>query len=236
MQTLVDSVEKSLEGRVRTVHGLARHVERLSTGNWRVTVGEQVEEGRHVVLACPSFRAALLVEGIDRTLAEDLLSIPYSSAITVMVAYKKSDVSHPLNGFGFLVPKSERHQVAACTWINTKFPSRVAPDFVVLRAFIVDRDADELSQGSDEEVVETVRSEFQRLMGITSQVAFTTVNRWPKSMPQYTVGHTDRRQRIDEQMRNHPRLHLVGNAYDGVGIPDCVRLAKAAAERIANTR
>lgn len=232
MQTLTDTVTQSLKGRVRVVHGQAREVERLSDGNWRVSTGDAEEHARNVVLACPAFRAGELIGQMDTMLADDLYSIPYSSAITVMVGFRRSDVTHPLNGFGFLVPKGERRQIAACTWINTKFPVRVAADYVVIRAFIVDRDADDLIPASDAEVVETVCHELERLMGVRSPVEFTTVHRWPKSMPQFTVGHAKRTERIEEQIRNHPRLHLVGNAYDGVGIPDCVRLAKAAAERI----
>lgn len=236
MQTLTDAVARAIEGKVRIVHGHARRVERLNRGNWRVSTGDAEEDARAVVLACPAFRSADLIAGLDSALAEALHAIPYSSAITVMVGYKRSDVAHPLDGFGFLVPKRERRQVAACTWINTKFPVRVAPDFAVLRAFIVDRDADELTLGSDAEVVETVRSELKRLMGIDAAVQFSTVHRWPQSMPQYTVGHALRAERIEDQLRNHPGLHLVGNAYSGVGIPDCVRLAKAAAERIVRER
>lgn len=236
MQTLVDSVARALEGRVRIVHGHARGVERQSNGNWRVYTGDAEEEAPDLVLACPAFRAAELVARMDATLADELHSIPYSSAITVMVGLRRSDVSHPLDGFGFLVPKRERRQVAACTWINTKFPVRVAPDYVVVRAFIVGRDADDLHLASDAEVVDTVSAELQRLMGIYSGVQFTTVHRWPNSMPQYTVGHAQRVRQIEEQMRNHPRLYLTGNAYDGVGIPDSVRLAKATAQRIVRAR
>jgi oxygen-dependent protoporphyrinogen oxidase len=115
MQTLVDFLARSLEGCVRIVHEQARQVVRQSDGMWRVTAGGGVEEASDVVLACPSFRAAELIEGMDAELADDLHSIPYSSAITVMVGYRRRDVSHPLDGFGFLVPKGERRQVAACT-------------------------------------------------------------------------------------------------------------------------
>ncbi len=236
MQTLIDWVARSIEGQIRIIHGQASEVGRLNNGNWRVNTDDGEEESRDLVLACPAFRAGELIGGIDAELSDNLHSIPYSSAITVMVGYRRSEVTHPLDGFGFLVPKRERRQMAACTWVNTKFPSRVSSDYVVVRAFIVGRDADELTAASDAEIVETVRAELQRLMGIGSGVQFTTVHRWPKSMPQYTVGHAQRAKRIDDLMRNHPRLHLVGNAYDGVGIPDCVRLAKAAAERIARGR
>jgi oxygen-dependent protoporphyrinogen oxidase len=97
----------------------------------------------------------------------------------------------------------------------------------------VDREADELMLAPDQELIDIVRGELKSLMEIAAPVEFFTVNRWPRSMPQYVVGHEARWHRIEEQLRNHPGLQLVGNAYDGVGIPDCVRLAKDAALRIA---
>jgi oxygen-dependent protoporphyrinogen oxidase len=185
------------------------------------------------VLACPAFRAASIIEGEDPALSYELASIPYSPAITVMMGYRSVEFTHPLDGFGFLVPKRERKSISACTWINTKFPSRIAAGYVVLRAFLVGREAEDLMAGGDEELTGVVAGELKRLMGVCSRHVFATVHRWPRSMPQYVLGHEIRRQRVASQLQEHKGLHLVGNAYDGVGIPDCVRLAKAAAQRIA---
>ena len=234
MQTLVATLSDVLEAQqVRIVHGQAESVEPVAGGNWRVRVGDSFEEAEQVVIACPAHRAAALVNRASAPLSDELGAIPYASAITIMTGFRREVVGHALNGFGFLVPRRERKTLAACTWVNTKFPTRIAPECAVLRSFLVDRDADELMLAPDEELIDIVRSELKSLMGITAPVEFFTVNRWPHSMPQYIVGHEARWHRIDEQLRNDPGLHLVGNAYDGVGIPDCVRLAKNAALRIA---
>lgn len=233
MQTLVDGVAQALGGRVRIVQAAAGSAEVTASGLWRVTAGEQREEAPHLVLACPAHRAAALLEAPDPLLAGELAAIPYSSAITVMMGYASAGFRHPIDGFGFLVPKRERKAISACTWINTKFPSRIAPGYQVLRAFIVGRDADHLMPAADEELRAAVAAELARLMGIGAPPVFALVHRWPHSMPQYVVGHEARRQRIFEYVSRRPGLHLVGNAYDGVGIPDCVRLARAAAGKIA---
>ena len=234
MQTLVDTLSDVLEAdEVRIIHGPAASVEPVAGGRWRVRMRDSFEEARQVVIACPASRAAALVNRFSPQLADELCAIPHSSAITVMTGFRRGAVGHALNGFGFLVPRRERKTLAACTWLNTKFPTRVAPEYAVLRSFLVDRDADELMLAPDEELIDTVCGELKNLMGVTARVEFFTVNRWPHSMPQYVVGHQARWHRIEEQLRNDPGLHLVGNAYDGVGIPDCVRLAKEAALRIA---
>jgi oxygen-dependent protoporphyrinogen oxidase len=233
MQTLVDGVAGALGSGVRIVHGLAERAVPAAGRGWKVTAGGQSEEAAHLVLACPAFRAAAVLEDADPGLSEELASIPYSSAITVMMGFEGAQLNHPLDGFGFLVPRRERKVIAACTWVNTKFPSRVAAGWAVLRAFIVGREADDLMAAGDEDLTGIVATEFRRLMGSCSRAWFTTVHRWPRSMPQYVVGHQARTARIEKGLGRHTGLHLVGNAYDGVGIPDCVRLAKSVSERIA---
>jgi protoporphyrinogen/coproporphyrinogen III oxidase len=233
MQTLVDGVAGSLGSGVRIVHGLAERAAPAPGGGWKVMVGGQCEEAARLVLACPAFRAASIIEDADPGLCEELNSIPYSSAITVMMGYEGAQLNHPLDGFGFLVPRRERKSISACTWINTKFPSRIAPGWAVLRAFIVGREADELMAAGDEDLSGIVAGELRRFMGTCSRAWFTTVQRWPQSMPQYVVGHQERAASIEKRLSEHKGLYLVGNAYDGVGIPDCVRLAKNVAQRIA---
>jgi len=233
MQTLVDAVAGEFGSGVRIVHGLAERAAPAPGRGWKVIAGGQSEEAAHLVLACPAFRAAEVLEGADPGLSEELASIPYSSAITVMMGFEGAQLNHPLDGFGFLVPRRERKVIAACTWVNTKFPSRVAAGWAVLRAFIVGREADDLMAAGDEDLSGMVATELKRFMGTCSRAWFTTVHRWPRSMPQYVVGHQARAARIEKRLSEHPGLHLVGNAYDGVGIPDCVRLAKSVSERIA---
>jgi oxygen-dependent protoporphyrinogen oxidase len=231
MQQLTDAVQRASSGAVTSVTGEATQIEKTRDG-WRVHVGRSKQEAKFLIVAVPAHRAACLFAESHPDLSGELGAIPYSSAITVVLGYAEKDVPHPLDGFGFLVPQTERRGVAACTWINTKFPQRVAPGLVVLRAFIVDRDAEALMAEPEHEIFRVVRNEILRLMGSDAEPAFSLLHRWSRSMPQYVVGHAARYKRIATAIAQEPGLHLVGNAYEGVGIPDCVRLAKRAAAAI----
>jgi oxygen-dependent protoporphyrinogen oxidase len=145
-------------------------------------------------------------------------------------------VSHALDCFGFLVPRVERRRIAAATWVSTKFPSRVPEGVAALRAFIVGEDAEQLVEAPHGVLVELARAELKRLMGIEEAPLFHVVHVWPKSMPQYVMGHEERRRAITQMVDNCPGLYLAGNAYSGVGISDCVQMAKETAKQIIASR
>jgi oxygen-dependent protoporphyrinogen oxidase len=108
------------------------------------------------------------------------------------------------------------------------------PGFVALRAFIVDPESPKLLSSGDAELLHLVRCDFERLLGIEAEPQFSMIERWPNSMPQYVVGHEARRQRISELVGSFPGLYLTGNAYEGVGVPDSVRMALGTASKIAS--
>jgi oxygen-dependent protoporphyrinogen oxidase len=232
MQSLTDSLVEAITGSTQVVHSEATGVSR-SGKIWILLAGSKVLQTKQLVLACPANVCARLLEDPAPELAGSLAGIPYSSAILVTLLFPAEEIRHPLNGFGFLVPKSERRTLAAATWVNTKFPSRVAPGLVAMRGFIVGGDATRLLEATDFELVRLVRDEFRRLMGIDAAPRTSVVSRWPNSMPQYVVGHNKRLKRIEESLSLYPGLHLAGNAYDGVGIPDCVRRAREIARMLA---
>ncbi len=214
------------------VHAAAETVERTS-GGYRVRVdGEWIETG-NVVLACPAWQAGELIRALDERLGVLLGGVEYSSSLTLALGYDMRTLGHDLKGFGFLVPKKERRRLVACTWVGTKFAHRVPEGQAVLRCFLGGA-ADEAVLGeSDEAIVATVQKELRDIMGIRAEPTFFRIARWPKSMAQYTVGHGARIREINERMKDLLGLHLVGNAYQGIGIPDCIRLGRQAAERIA---
>jgi oxygen-dependent protoporphyrinogen oxidase len=122
--------------------------------------------------------------------------------------------------------------IAAATYINTKFPSRVSPGLAALRAFVVGQQAEVLMNTPDKSLLSLIQNDLQHLMGITTSPIAQTIQRWPQSMPQYIVGHADRYRRIGRHLQDLPGLYLTSNAFDGVGVPDCVRLAKETANSL----
>jgi oxygen-dependent protoporphyrinogen oxidase len=232
MQSLTDALQSAIGSSSEFLQGEALAVETTATG-WQVRLSDRSIEAEQLVLAAPAHACARLIEGTIPALALELSAIPYSSAILVTLLYDAAEIGHPLDGFGFLVPPRERATIAAATWINRKFPGRIAAGITAIRVFIVGEEAIQLAGACDRDLIARVTIDLERLMGVAANPRTALVNRWPESMPQYIVGHQERRRRIREINAQWPSLHLIGNAYDGVGIPDCVRLAKAAAARIA---
>jgi oxygen-dependent protoporphyrinogen oxidase len=217
MGTLIDN----LIGRVNLVRARVESIAPVENG-WLVFAEEQWHPFDHVVLACGANRAAPLIAPTDARLSELLGAIPYTSNSIWTFGYRRSDVPHPLDAFGFLVPKPERRAIMACTWLGTKWLGRVPADKAVFRCFSTDPDVSR----------EAVLADLNHLMGMTAEPIFALHHRWPDSMPQYSVGHTARVAEIAARAAAIPGFSLIGNAFYGIGIPDCVRSAQKAAERI----
>ncbi len=187
-----------------------------------------------VVVASPAYATADLVQGVDPALADSLRTIRYVSTATVSLGYKRAELTHPLDGFGFVVPRSEKRRILACTWSSTKFDSRAPQGYALVRAFIGGAHAEQLAEQDDETVVNNAREELRAMMGITAQPVITQVYRWSKANPQYSVGHEERIAQIDRMAERHAALYLVGGAYHGVGIPDCIADGKRVAQLLVN--
>ncbi|MYA77116.1 MAG: protoporphyrinogen oxidase [Gemmatimonadetes bacterium] len=185
-----------------------------------------------VILAVPSRHAAELLHGTDSGLFEELAAIPHASSAVMNLAYRRSDVPHPLDCFGFVVPAVEGREIIACTFSSVKFPNRAPEGLVLLRVFLGGMLQQELLRSDDEVLLRIVRGELRDLMGIESEPLHTELARYPDAMPQYLVGHGRRVERIESLLGRHPGLALAGNAYGGVGLPDCVRSGEQAAERV----
>jgi oxygen-dependent protoporphyrinogen oxidase len=163
-----------------------------------------------------------LLADIDPLLASLLDEIPYTGSSIWTFGYRREDIRHPLDAFGFLVPRPERRAIMACTWLQTKWLGRVPADKAVFRCFSSDP-----TMGREE-----VEADLRRLMGIDVEPLFALNHRWPDSMPQYIVGHSARVREIEARAGRIPGLHLAGNSFNGIGIPDCVRSAQKAANAI----
>ena len=206
-------------------------VEATESGYILVGAGAAALRADAVILATPAFVTANVVDALDPALASVLRDIPYVSTATVSMAYRLEDIPRSLDGYGYVVPTAERRAVLACTWTSTKFSHRAPDGYALFRAFLGRAGQQQILEGSDEDLLQLVRTEAREVLGITAPPVLHRVFRWPMAMPQYTIGHLDRLAAIDALLANHPGLLVAGSAYHGVGIPDCIASGDAAAER-----
>lgn len=211
-------------------------LQQIPKGGFRLRVGEEWIEASHVILACPAWCAADLLGSVDGLLARALEQTPYTSSAIVTLIYNKAEFNGMRAGSGFLIPKVERRKLMACTFMGTKFPYRVPEDKIVLRCFFGSLGNEEFLQQSDTALISTAREELRGILGLTAQPIHEFVARWDRAMAQYVIGHGARLKEIQARTAAIPGLYLAGNAYTGIGIPDCIRTGREAAARIASSR
>jgi oxygen-dependent protoporphyrinogen oxidase len=215
-------------------------IRKTAGGGWSVEAGGATEVLDALIMAAPAWAAANLLAPVDTALGGELGGIPYSSSITLNLIYDEAKIGRLPEGFGFLVPAVEGRAMLACTFVHRKFLGRTPPGKAVFRAFLGGMNREAMLGESDEALVATVRRELSEILGARAFSAdvepeHTQVSRWRRAMAQYAVGHKGRMQRIAARVAELPGLRLVGNAYDGIGVPDCVRLGRQAARELAGT-
>jgi oxygen-dependent protoporphyrinogen oxidase len=233
MQQLVDAIAARLDPesiRLRT------HVLRVypEDSSWRVAVEMNGEERFDAVLiATPANVAGTLLDGVDRGLARNLIDITYSSSVTVTLGYYRDQLATLPPGFGFLVPRSEGTRMLACTFVHNKFPHRAPEDKGILRCFLGGARDEAVLGLTDDEILDTVHRELKDILKLDARPIFARVYRWRGAMAQYEPGHIARVQRIEQRVAEIPGLALAGNAYHGIGVPDCIRSGMEAANSLA---
>lgn len=234
MQTLLDALESKiaknnfcLKSKVQTISfdGLSRL--------WKIKLGnkEQIEASA-VCLALPSNRIAELLQTQFPPLADELKTIEYASTATVNLAFRRDQIAHKLDGFGFVVPFIERRTLMAATFSSIKFAGRAPQNHVLLRAFVGGALQPDKFALDDDEMVASVLADLRQLIGLTGKPLFAQIARWHGSMPQYHLGHLEKLARIKCLLSEIPLLALATTAIDGVGIPDSIRHGETAAEKL----
>ncbi len=235
MQTLTDTLADRLSDCIR----LQKRVNTIQQGEsdvgWIVCLddGEKLEADL-ICIALPAHLTAKLISPFSSSLAEKLSAVPYKSSITVNLAFRCEDVLHPLNGMGFVVPITEGLNIVGCSFSSVKFENRAPTDHVLLRAF-VGENAYIIDEGTDtNNLVATVLKEVTELLGIRNDPIFSVVSEHSEAMAQYLVGHKKVISDIENLVENFSGLALAGNAYHGIGIPDCINSGQQAALKLLN--
>lgn len=226
---LTEELERRIRPGCEVVHQRVEAVERAADGCWRVRAGGEWIEGGSVIFACPAWAAGALLRGVQAQMAALLEAIEYSSSMTVALVYRKDQIPALPPGFGFLAPARERGVLVACTFTGAKFPNRVPDKHAVLRCFLGGAGNEAILDTADGDIQSAIQDELERLLGWRRAPDHVRITRWKRAMAQYTVGHESRMRLIEDIRLTLPGLHLAGNAYSGIGIPDCIRTGRAAA-------
>jgi oxygen-dependent protoporphyrinogen oxidase len=200
---------------------------------WRVaTAGGGVETFDGVILAAPAARVASLVAPMDPTLGDALAQISSASSVVVTLVYAREQIARPLDGFGFVAPATEKRSILAASFPSVKFSSRGPADLAPVRVFFGGALHPELIERDDVELVSLAERELADLIGARGPFQESIVARWPASMPQYHVGHLTLVGAIERRVSAHRGLQVAGASYRGVGVPQCLRSGRSAAERL----
>jgi protoporphyrinogen/coproporphyrinogen III oxidase len=198
----------------------------------RMANGDETE-ARAVVVATPAYVTSRLMRDRNPALAALCADIPYASAATVALAFRRESIGRPLTGSGFVVPRVENTGILAGSWLSSKWPHRAPDDdHALLRTFVGGaRDPKALEQ-SDAELVALSLRALQPLVGLRGEPLFTRVFRFDRGNAQHEVGHLQRLAAIEAALARHPGLFITGSGFRGVGIPDCVADGRTTAKQI----
>jgi protoporphyrinogen/coproporphyrinogen III oxidase len=200
---------------------------------WRVATAEgEAFAADAVILAPEAHQTARMIRYLDPGLSNLLAGISYASSATVTLGYRREQIAHALDGFGFVVPQVERRPAIACTFSSVKYPGRAPDGRALLRVFLGGAMNESVLEAADADLIAIARAELGELLGASGAPLLARIARHPKAMPQYEVGHLARVEAIEQCLARHPGLELAGGGYRGVGIPDCVRSGELAAERV----
>lgn len=224
MRELVEALARSLGDRLHL--GVeARDLRRAGEG-WRLALGQRDEDFDRLIVTTPPWHTATLLEEVDPEITGPLRAIPWAPVTAVALGFARSDLTGVnLDGFGFLVPAGQGVRILGCLWSSSIFPGRAPHGRVLLRALVGGARDPDAAGYEDEHLLDLVRYDLNATMGIEAAPEFVRIYRFPRAIPQYTLGHLDRVGAIGDRLGRLPGLQLHGNGYRGVALNDSVRLA-----------
>jgi protoporphyrinogen/coproporphyrinogen III oxidase len=190
-------------------------------------------EADHVVFATAAYDAAPIVKSLSLETAQTLASIYYSPVVSVFLGFNRSDIGHPLNGFGYLIPSSEKRKTLGCLWNSSLFSDRAPRGMAALNAFVGGARQPELFELADEQIIDFTVNELQSTMQISGKSVYLHLTRWPKSIPQYELGYQKKMDTFNEFEEQHSGILLTGNYRGGISVGDCIKNAYDIADRLA---
>ncbi|MEM7531628.1 MAG: protoporphyrinogen oxidase [Chloroflexota bacterium] len=228
-KTLAIHLQASSQGQISLNTAVQRMTHHQKGYQLHLASGEIIS-AKHVVMTAPPPATATIVQEMLPAISTQLATFRAVSTGTITFAFRRDEIDHPLDGFGMVIPRVEQRPINSMTWASSKFNLRAPDGYALLRVFFGGTRNPEIMSQPDEMIRATARTELRKLMGIDATPIFDRVNRWMNAQPQYDVGHVER---VNTMRAGLPdNLYLAGGFYGGVGIPDCVRQGKDAANMI----
>jgi oxygen-dependent protoporphyrinogen oxidase len=196
-----------------------------------LTVAGECLTARAIVVTAPAYVAGDLLREQDPELSGLCQDVRYASTATVALAFPRPAVAHPLNGSGFVVPRTEGTGILAASWLSSKWPHRAPDDRVLMRTFLGGTRDEEALRKSDAQLQDAALNALRPLLGISGDPLLTRVYRFERASAQHEVGHLARIEAVDRILDRTPGLFMTGSGLRGVGIPDCVADARATARK-----
>lgn len=238
--TFVDALVADLEKRANVKLRKSTAVRKLGRrdgGGYAIELDRaDVETADTVVVATPVHAAAKLVRTLDGAAGDSVEAVMGTvSSATVFFGFDERDVGRPLDATGFIVPRGDQQELLASTWVSSKWAGRAPSGKVLVRAFLGGAGREATLDKSDDELVALALFELRKLMPIAKSPIFSRVFRFVHASPQPRVGHLVRARRMREELARLPSVYVIGNGYDGVGIPSCVKAANETAKKIVSS-
>ncbi len=232
MSRLIEALGKSLPSHSIQFDSTARELRHESDG-WRIRLDDGSQLGADaVIVAAPASHASRMLRGVDDVMTAELGQIKYTSCAVVSLAFRRDQIHHPVESFGFVVPHIENRLILSCSFSSEKYEGRAPEGTVLMRVFIGGATQSGLLRLSDVELMELAHWELARLLDIQGEPMLQHITRQRQAMPQYHVGHKQRIATINQRLEPHPTLALAGSSLSGVGVPSCIESGQKAAQRV----
>jgi oxygen-dependent protoporphyrinogen oxidase len=201
-------------------------------GTWEVTSDRGTQEADAVVLAIQPSKMRPLIGNLDKEWDKLLSGIPAHDSATLNLGFRRQDIAHALDGFGFVVPSREKKLIVGCTFASQKFEGRAPENYVLLRAFLGADAVQQAKAEGEQALVERVLEELKPILQLRDRPITHHLTTYQGSMSYFRPGHLSLAARIEQKAAETKGLYLAGNGLKGVGIPDTIASGQAAAEAV----
>jgi len=235
MKVLPEAITNYLGGRVK-LNAEVVSIKKAADGNYGVTYKEGAQSltllTDIVLSTIPAYAARELFGHFDDGLNKHLTNIYYPPVLVLYIAYNKNDIGQPLDGFGFLVPSKEEKSFLGAIWSSVIFPNRADDGRASFTLFVGGSRNPGFIYDDEEELIKTVRHEFEELMNIKGEPVHLAKRFWEKAIPQYTIGYVESENYFDHFEKDNRGIFLSGNYRGGISVGDCITNAEIVADKI----